>query len=184
MNIHVRRDLLAGSRSLTTYPNILCGIWASIPTRISYMISSLVWMCLSCLAPSYLNELCRPLSSCAGCYCIQRHQSAGHGLKSGVLDPGKKIDFPGKFLQKIQFFQVISKKFQFCRQKFRNYFFYFKISAYSDKIGHLQLLLGKLFYFSTKVNTYTIPTVHGKILGLLRHDPSTTSDDPLRPLRN
>src|SRR6218665_369324 len=34
--------------------------------RISYRIASLVWQCLSGWAPSYLRELCHPLSSWAG----------------------------------------------------------------------------------------------------------------------
>ena len=40
--------------------------WLPFPQRISYRIASLVWRCLSGWAPSYLRELCRPLSSCAG----------------------------------------------------------------------------------------------------------------------
>src|SRR6218665_3394050 len=40
--------------------------WLPFPQRISYRIVSLVWRCLSGWAPSYLRELCRPLSSCAG----------------------------------------------------------------------------------------------------------------------
>src|SRR6218665_176229 len=42
--------------------------WLPFPQRIyiSYRIASLVWRCLSGWAPSYLHELCRPLSSCAG----------------------------------------------------------------------------------------------------------------------
>ena len=37
-----------------------------LPCWCSYRIASLVWQCLSGWAPSYLRELCRPLSSCAG----------------------------------------------------------------------------------------------------------------------
>ena len=40
--------------------------WLPFPQRISYRIASLVWRCLSGWAPSYLRELCRPLSSCTG----------------------------------------------------------------------------------------------------------------------
>src|SRR6218665_4121857 len=40
--------------------------WIPFPQHISYRIASLVWRCLSGWAPSYLRELCRPLSSCAG----------------------------------------------------------------------------------------------------------------------
>src|SRR6218665_2721046 len=40
--------------------------WHPFPQRTSYRIASLVWRGLSGWAPSYLRELCRPLSSCAG----------------------------------------------------------------------------------------------------------------------
>src|SRR6218665_2028157 len=38
--------------------------WLPLPQRISCRIASLVWRCLSSWAPSYLRELCLPLSSC------------------------------------------------------------------------------------------------------------------------
>jgi len=54
----------------------------------------------------------------------------------GIVDPGKKMSiFTGKFLKNSIFFQAISKT---------NF----------DLIGHLQQLLGKLFYFSSKVTTF------------------------------
>jgi len=40
--------------------------WLPFPQGFSYRIASLVWQCLSGWAPSYLRELCRPLSFCAG----------------------------------------------------------------------------------------------------------------------
>jgi len=40
--------------------------WLPFPQRISYRITSLVRRCLSGCSSSYLRELCRPLSSCAG----------------------------------------------------------------------------------------------------------------------
>src|SRR6218665_377098 len=40
--------------------------WLPFPQRISYRIAPLVWRCLSGWAPSYLRELCCPLSLCAG----------------------------------------------------------------------------------------------------------------------
>src|SRR6218665_3675756 len=49
----------------------------------------------------------------------------------------KKIDFPGKF----------PKTFDFFRQFKKNYIF-------QAKISHLQLPLGKLLYFSSKVTTF------------------------------
>jgi len=45
--------------------------WLPFPQPISYRIASLVWRCLSGWAPSYLRELCRPLSSCAGHRTLQ-----------------------------------------------------------------------------------------------------------------
>src|SRR6218665_3758881 len=50
--------------------------WLPFPQRISYRIASLVWRCLSAWAPSYLRELCRPLSSCAGRRSLR---SSAHG---------------------------------------------------------------------------------------------------------
>jgi len=40
--------------------------WLPFPQCIFYRIASLVWRCLSGWAPSYLRELCLPLSSRAG----------------------------------------------------------------------------------------------------------------------
>src|SRR6218665_299848 len=51
--------------------------WLPFPQRISYRIASLVWRCLSSWAPSYLRELCRPLSSCAGRRTL-RPSALGH----------------------------------------------------------------------------------------------------------
>jgi len=45
--------------------------------------------------------------------------------------------FQGKFAKNLDFFQAISQFFL----------------IFQAKIGHLQLLLGKLFYFSSKVIT-------------------------------
>src|SRR6218665_3367706 len=50
--------------------------WLSFPQRISYRTASLVWRCLSGWAPSYLRELCCPLSSCAGRRTLR---SSAHG---------------------------------------------------------------------------------------------------------
>src|SRR6218665_435545 len=68
----------------------------------------------------------------------QRHES---GLKSGeIVDSGQKYFdfyrqiFTGKF----------PKNFDFFRQFKKN-------SIFQATIGHLQLLLGKLFYFPSKV---------------------------------
>src|SRR6218665_124482 len=45
--------------------------WLPFPQRMPYRIASLVWRCLSGWATSYLRELCRPLSSCAGRRTLQ-----------------------------------------------------------------------------------------------------------------
>src|SRR6218665_2140304 len=49
--------------------------WLPFPQRIFYRIASLVWRCLSGWAPSFLRELCRPLS-CAGRRTLR---SSAHG---------------------------------------------------------------------------------------------------------
>src|SRR6218665_901146 len=78
-------------------------------------------------------------------WCIQRCQS---GLKSGGRGSGSKtFNFSNQISEKFRFFHLISqKKFDF-----------------PGKIGHLQLLLGKVFYFSSKVNTFEHISVHDKI---------------------
>src|SRR6218665_2960544 len=67
----------------------------------------------------------------------------------GVVDPGKKIDFSRQISENYDFFQAISNKkinfFQPISQK---------ISIFQTKFGHSQLLLGKLFCFSSKVTTF------------------------------
>src|SRR6218665_2564761 len=56
-----------------------------------------------------------------------------------VADPGQnKFRFFQANCRKFRFFQTISQK----------------VSIFQAKIGHLQLLLGKLFYFSSKVTTF------------------------------
>src|SRR6218665_2265808 len=56
----------------------ICGMYCTgpVPQHISYRIASLVWWCLSGWAPSYLCELCQPLSSCAGRHTLR---SSVHG---------------------------------------------------------------------------------------------------------
>jgi len=91
----------------------------------------------------------------------------------GGSSPKQSI-FPGKFLKIFDFFQaILPKNFNFFRQiseksqfhqtisifphKFpKNFCFsgnFKKNSSFQAKIGHLQLLLGKLFYLSSKVTT-------------------------------
>jgi len=90
--------------------------------------------------------------------CVdQRRQS---GLKSwGSWIRVKKSIFPSKFPKNFDFFLASSPKdFDFSRQiseKFRVFHAISQnISISQAKIGHLQLLFGKLFYFSSKVTTF------------------------------
>src|SRR6218665_1700001 len=56
----------------------------------------------------------------------------------GLVDPVNQISiFPGKFPKNFNFFRQFKTKFDF-----------------QAKISHLQLLLVKLFYFSSKVTTF------------------------------
>src|SRR6218665_2725664 len=107
----------------------------------------------------------------------QRRQS---GLKPGVSWLRvKKIRFSRQIFEKFQFFQAISQKILFFPSKFSKNFNFFKqfhkkfdfsrqisekfqcfqavsqtILNFQAKIGYLQLLLGKLFYFSSKVTIF------------------------------
>ena len=107
----------------------------------------------------------------------------------GVVDPGQQIfDFSGQIKEKFRFFQAISQKisifpgnfflqisifpgkflknFDFSVKFLRNFDFIRQLKKYSifqAKIAHLQLLLGKLFYFSSKVTTFILLPVHNKI---------------------
>src|SRR6218665_3292054 len=86
----------------------------------------------------------------------QRRQS---GLKSGGSWIWvKKLISLGKFPKNFEFFQTISQKIQFSRQTSEKCRFFQAIAQtifnFPGKIGHLQLLLGKLFYFSSKVTTF------------------------------
>src|SRR6218665_69502 len=114
-------------------------------------------------------------------WMVQRRQS---GLKSGVVvEQSKKNRFfqaycreisicPGKFSKNFEFFWQISEKFRFFQANFHKISnFYGKFSKNFDffrqfhkkfrfswqKIAHLQLLLGKLFYFASKVTTFELP---------------------------
>src|SRR6218665_1753753 len=81
------------------------------------------------------------------------------GLKSGGRGSGSNKSrlfqtnfceisiFSGNFTRNFNFFRQIFKKLQFFRQ-------FEKTSIFQAKIAHLQLLLAKLFYFSSKVTTF------------------------------
>src|SRR6218665_3764608 len=56
--------------------------------------------------------------------------------------------FPGKLQKNFDFFRQICKKFRLFQAIFT------KVSIFHAKIAHLQLLLGKLFYFLSKVTTF------------------------------
>src|SRR6218665_2214918 len=80
-------------------------------------------------------------------------------LNLGVVDPGQKnFDFYRQLSEKFQFFQaILQKNIEFCRQISENFDFFQAIKKLvfsSKKIVHLQLPLGKLFYFSSKVTTF------------------------------
>jgi len=60
----------------------------------------------------------------------------------------ENFDFSGSFTQKIDFLQVNFLKILIFSGNFT------KILIFHAKIGHLQLLLVKLFYFSSKVTTF------------------------------
>ena len=84
----------------------------------------------------------------------QRRQS---GLKSGESRGFglKNYDFFLQISEKFQFFSGnFTKEISIFRQEFPNYLFLSKISIQPDKIGHLRLLLAKLFYFSSKLDTF------------------------------
>src|SRR6218665_1186199 len=76
-------------------------------------------------------------------------------------------------VKKFDFSRQISENFDFFRQ------FHTKNSIFQAKIDRLQLLLGKLFYFSSKVNTLELTYVLYMII--IFHDPSTTPTTPMRP---
>src|SRR6218665_1387686 len=83
---------------------------------------------------------------------IQRRQS---GLKSEGRGSGlNKIDFSRQISEKFQF----QKKNRFFQANFRQISafsgHFTKSSIFKAKIRHLLLLLGKLFYFSSKVTTF------------------------------
>ena len=66
--------------------------------------------------------------------------------------------FPGKFSKNFDFSRQIIKKFRFLQANFRKITIFQAIlkenSIFQAKIAYLQLLLGKLFYFSSKVTTF------------------------------
>src|SRR6218665_1281770 len=65
--------------------------------------------------------------------------------------------FSGNFIKKSIFLRKFSKNFDFSREISRKSRFlgnFTKISIFHAKIGYLQLFLGKLFYFSSKVTTF------------------------------
>src|SRR6218665_859177 len=76
----------------------------------------------------------------------------------GVVDPGKKnFGFYRQISEKFQFFQaILQKNIEFCRQISENFDFFRqqKKLIFQAKKVHLQLPLGKLFYFSSKVTTF------------------------------
>src|SRR6218665_371587 len=66
--------------------------------------------------------------------------------------------FPGKFQRNFDLSGNFTKNFDFPRQTFEKFrlfqAIFKKVSIFHAKIAHLQLLLGKLFYFLSKVITF------------------------------
>ena len=96
----------------------------------------------------------------------------------GVVDRVKNFDISRQISKKCQFFQAISQeKIRFSRNIFEKISIFFrqfkKYSIFQAKIGHLQLLLGKLFYFSSKVITFEHTSSTWWDI-IIFHDPSTT----------
>src|SRR6218665_2332359 len=79
-------------------------------------------------------------------------------LNLGVVDPGQKnFDFYRQISEKFQFFQaILHKNIEFCGQISENFDFFRQLKKliFQAKKVHLQLPLGKLFYFSSKVTTF------------------------------
>jgi len=75
-----------------------------------------------------------------------------------VYPSQKNFDFSRQIFEKFRFFQNISQKNLIFPSKFRKNFHFQaisqKISILEAKVAHLQLLVGKLFYFSSKVTTF------------------------------
>jgi len=64
------------------------------------------------------------------------------------VDPGKKIGFSRQISKKVRLFPAILKKIDFSRQnseKFRFFRQFKKNLIFQEEIGHLQILMGKLF---------------------------------------
>ena len=84
------------------------------------------------------------------CRCFRETHFSELGLSLQLRQSGLKSEGSWILVKKFRFFQAILKRILFSRKK----------------IGHLhvQLLLGKLFYFSSKVTTFEhILPVHDKI---------------------
>ena len=128
----------------------------------------------------------------------------------GVVDPGiqicprrpilKEIDFSGNFTKSVAFHASTSEKFRLFHAILQIFRFsrqiqcisewpfllsiYSQISVYPEKVVHLQLLLGKLFYISSKVTTFEQRPISYWVCRPYRyslimfHDPSTS---PLTP---
>src|SRR6218665_2086 len=79
-------------------------------------------------------------------------------LNLGVVDPGKKISIStGKFPKNFNFFRQFYKRISSFPGKIPKILIFFlglKKLIFQAKNVHLQLPLGKLFYFSSKVTTF------------------------------
>src|SRR6218665_3863172 len=84
------------------------------------------------------------------------------------IQVNKILIFPGKFQRNFNFFRQFHKQFQF-----------FQANFFQAKIAYLQLLLGKLFYFSSKVATFE-QTSCTKMYIIRYNNISQPVHDPLR----
>src|SRR6218665_1876125 len=67
----------------------------------------------------------------------------------GVVDPSQQnFDFSRQIFEKFRFIQASFQKVLIFSGNLKT------ISIFQAKIAHLQLLLGKVFYFSSKVTTF------------------------------
>src|SRR6218665_979877 len=85
-----------------------------------------------------------------------------------VVEPGQKNPIFQANFRKFRSFQAIShKEFDFFQANFRKISIFSgnftKNSSSQPKIGHLQLILGKLFYFSSESPLSNILPVHNKL---------------------
>ena len=73
--------------------------WLPASKRISYRIAALVWRCLTGSAPSYLSDLCRPVSDLASRRALRSsakgsYWSLGPAPRSDSVEPSRLLAPP------------------------------------------------------------------------------------------